>query len=96
MGLPTGHKSKKMSSSKCTYTACKVPKLSQELLLQENNEVDCEAEHSNVNAIFHIDQNTVLQENSFDCEDGKDNNKETIVISIHHSLTEGYTLQIHS
>ena len=37
--------------------------------------------NSNVNAIFHVDQNTVLQENSFDCEDSKDNNQETIVIS---------------
>ena len=50
MGLPTGRKCK-MSSAKHVHTACKVPKLSEELLLQENNELDCEAEHSNVNAI---------------------------------------------
>ena len=98
-----------MSSSKCSDIASKVPKLSEELLLEEDNEVDCDelllqnnnddnydGEHSNENAILHIDEHTVTQKNSFDCKDVNDNSKETIVILIHPSMTEGYTSLIHS
>ena len=93
MGLPTGHKYKKRSHSKHMHTHAKIPKLSDELLLQKHNEVHCEGESSNVNATVHVDQSTVPEEMSFDCKVGNDemnqNSNETIVISIHHSLTEG-------
>ena len=50
------------------HGCAKVPKLSYELLLENDNAVDCEDQSLKENAILHIDKSTVLQESSFDCE----------------------------